>query len=146
MLPMGHCQVLPPLCPLRAETVVFGSQQGLPCGSVDTVTTGQKPLLIVFPPALIPYKFLICAAKAWAPMKRSCLTIRDIAWSWQGVVFRGATADFPGSKVPVAACFWRMQLTIAWVRPTRPAIALCTCPHGQVKGLHALYRSWTGQF
>ena len=45
MLPMGHCQLLPTLCPLQAEAVVVGSQQGLPCGSIGTITTGQQPVV-----------------------------------------------------------------------------------------------------
>ena len=49
MLPMGHCKVLPPLCLLQAETVVDGSQQGLPCGSINTVATGEKPVVVGFP-------------------------------------------------------------------------------------------------
>ena len=49
ILPKGHCQVLPPLCPLQAEKVVVGSQQRLSCGSIGTVTTGQEPVVDGFP-------------------------------------------------------------------------------------------------
>ena len=49
MMPTGHCQVLPPLHPLQAETAGVGSQQGLSCGPIGTVTTGQKP--VVFGPS-----------------------------------------------------------------------------------------------
>ena len=49
MLPMGHGQVLPPLCPLQAETAVVGSQQEFPCGSIGMVTTGQEPFVNGFP-------------------------------------------------------------------------------------------------
>ena len=45
MLPVGHCQVLPPLRPLQAETTVVGSQQGLRCGSICPVTTGQESVV-----------------------------------------------------------------------------------------------------
>ena len=45
MLPMGHCQILPPLCPLQMETAVVGSQQKLPCGSIGIVTTEQEPVV-----------------------------------------------------------------------------------------------------
>ena len=45
MLPVGHCQVPPPLRPLQAETTVVGSQQGLRCGSICPVTTGQKSVV-----------------------------------------------------------------------------------------------------
>ena len=48
MLPMGHCQLLPPLCPLQAETVEVGSQRVLPWGSIGTVTTGQEPVVYGF--------------------------------------------------------------------------------------------------
>ena len=36
--------------------------------------------------------------------------------------------DMPGTKVPVTACLQRIQLTVALVRPTQPAIALCHMP------------------
>ena len=49
MLPMGHCQVLPPLFPLQAEMVVVGSQQGHPCRSIGMVTTRQEPVFDGFP-------------------------------------------------------------------------------------------------
>ena len=42
---MGHCQVPPPLRPLQAETTVVGSQQGLRCGSICPVTTGQESVV-----------------------------------------------------------------------------------------------------
>ena len=45
MLPVGNCQVPPPLRPLQAETTVFGSQQGLRCGSICPVTTGQESVV-----------------------------------------------------------------------------------------------------
>ena len=77
MMPTGHCQVLPPLHPLQAETAGVGSQQGLPCGPIGTVTTGQKP--VVFQIDLIPYKFLIGAVKARALMKQSCRAILNKA-------------------------------------------------------------------
>ena len=45
MLPVGHCQVPPPLRPLHAETTVVGSQQGLRWGSICPVTTGQESVV-----------------------------------------------------------------------------------------------------
>ena len=45
MLPVGHCQVPPPLRQLQAETTVVGSQQGLWCGSLCPVTTGQESVV-----------------------------------------------------------------------------------------------------
>ena len=45
MLPVGHCQVPPPLRPLQAETKVVGSQQGLRCGSICPVTTGKESVV-----------------------------------------------------------------------------------------------------
>ena len=53
MLPMGHCQVLPPLGPFQREMAVVGSQQWLPCESIDTVT--KRLELVVFWPAPIPF-------------------------------------------------------------------------------------------
>ena len=38
---MGHCQVLSPRYPLQGEAAVVGNQQGLPCGSIITIT-GQE--------------------------------------------------------------------------------------------------------
>ena len=46
---MGHCQILPPLCPLEVGTVVFGSQQVHPFRSIGTVTTGQELVVDGFP-------------------------------------------------------------------------------------------------
>ena len=125
MLPVGHCQVPPPLRPLQGETTVVGSQQGLRCGSICPVTTGQES---VVRPALIPYRFLIRAVKARALKKRSCRTILSNARSCRGVVFRGAPEDLPGTKDPVAACLLSMRLMVAWVKPTRAAIAHCLTP------------------
>ena len=45
MLPIGHCQVPPPLRPLQAETTVVGSQQGLRFGSICPVTMGQESVV-----------------------------------------------------------------------------------------------------
>ena len=45
MLPVGHCQVPAPLRLLQAETTVVGSQQGLRCGSICPVTTGQESVV-----------------------------------------------------------------------------------------------------
>ena len=142
MMPTGHCQVLPPLHPLQAETAGVGSQQGLSCGPIGTVTTGQKP--VVFQIDLIPYKFLIGAVKARALMKQSCRAILNKAWSWRGVVFRGAPVDLPGTKVPVVACLRRMWLTVARVRPTRPAITLCCMPSLASAMTSCLIPKWVG--
>ena len=49
MLPMGHCQFLPPLCPIQVEKAVVGSQLRLPCGFLGTVTTGKDPVVDGFP-------------------------------------------------------------------------------------------------
>ena len=119
MLPVGHCQVPPPLRPLQAETTVVGSQQGLLCGSICPVTTRQESVV---------NRFLIRAVKARALKKRSCRTILSNAQSCRGVVFRGAPEDLPGTKDPVAACLLSMRLTVARVKPTRAAIAPCLMP------------------
>ena len=79
-------------------------------------------------PALIPYRFLFRAVKAWALKKRSCRTILSNARSCRGVVFRGAPEDLPGTKDPVAVCLLSMRLTVAQVKPTRAAIAPCLMP------------------
>ena len=122
---MGHCQVLPPLCPLQAQAVVVSSQHGLPCGSV---TTGQEPVVDGFPARPHSTQILHLRHQGMSPIKRFSRSILSKAWSWRGVVFRGAPVDLPGTKIPVAACLRRMQLTVAWVRSMWPAIALRHMP------------------
>ena len=97
---------------------------------------------MVFRPALIPYKLLICAVKAPAPMKWSCQTILDKARSWRDVVFWRATMDLPGTKVPVAAYLWRMQLTVTRVRPTRPAISCASTSCLIPMGVRKISENW----
>ena len=120
MLPVGHCQVPPPLRPLQAETTVVGSQQGLRCGSICPVTTGQE--------SVVNRCATIRAVMARALKKRSCRTILSNARSCRGVVFRGAPEDLPGTKDPVAACLLSMRWTVARVKPTRAGIAPCLMP------------------
>ena len=129
MLPVGHCQVPPPLRPLQAEMTVVGSQQGLCCGSICPVTTGQES--VVNRCVTSPHSVQIShprAVKARALKKRSCRTILSNARSCRGVVFRGAPEDLPGTKDPVAACLLSRRLTVARVKPTRAAIAPCLMP------------------
>ena len=76
----------------------------------------------------IKMKFLICAIKARAIMKRCCRTILNKARFWRDVVFSGAPVELPGTKVPVTACLSRMQLTVARVSPTQIAKSLCRMP------------------
>ena len=65
------------LC-LQAETVVVGSQQRLPYGSMGMVIMGQKKrLLMVLQSALFPHKFVIHAVKPRALTKWSCWTNLD---------------------------------------------------------------------
>ena len=42
---LGQYQAPPPLRPLQAKTTVVGSQQGLRCGSICPVTTGQESVV-----------------------------------------------------------------------------------------------------
>ena len=42
MLPMGHCQVLPHLCPLLAVMAMAGRQQEVPCGSLAWINHGTR--------------------------------------------------------------------------------------------------------
>ena len=80
---------------------------------------------MAFQPALIPYIFLICTVKTRALIGYCSWAILNKAWSWRGVVFRGAQTEIPGTKFPVAACLRMMRLTATRVRTTRPTIALC---------------------
>ena len=65
---------------------------------------------------------------ARALKKRSCWTILSNARSCRSVVFRGAHEDLPSTKDPGAACLLSMRLKVAWVNPTRAAIAPCLIP------------------
>ena len=123
MLSLGHCQVPPPLRPFQAETTVVGSQQGLSCGSICPVTTGEES--VVNRCATSPHCVQISHPRRQgrALKKRSCRTILSNAQSCRGVVFRGAPEDLPGTKDLVAACLLSMRLTVARVKPTRAAIA-----------------------
>ena len=107
----------------------------------------KSRLLTLVRPALIPYRFLICAVKARAFKKRSCRTILSNARSCRGVVFRGAPEDLPDTKDPVAACLLSMRLTVARVKPTRAAIAPCLMPSRASANTSCLintHRGWTG--
>ena len=140
MLPVGQCQVPHPL---QAETTVVGSQQGLRCGSICLVTTGQESVVNCCATALIPYRFLIHAVKARALKKRSCRTILSNARSCQGVVFQGAPEDLPGTKDPVAACLLSMWLTV--VKPTQAAIAPWLMPSRASANTSCLIHIGVGQ-
>ena len=128
MLPVGHCQVLPPLRPLQTETTVVGSQQGLRCGSICPVTTGQES--VVNRCATSPHSVQISHPRRQGPNTQETI-LSDHPQQCtvcRGVVFRGAPEDLPGTKDPVAACLLSMRLTVARVKPTRAAIAPCLMP------------------
>ena len=120
MLRVGHCQVPPPLHPLQAETTVVGSQQGLRCGSICPVTTGQESF--VNHCATSPHSVQISHPRRQGPSTQET-TLSDHP---QGG--GGGAEDLPGTKDPVAACLLSMWLTVAWVKPTRAAIAPCLMP------------------
>ena len=69
-------------------------------------------VVIVLRPTRTAYKFLILSVRARALWNLSSRTILKSAHSWRAVVFRGAPVDFLDSRLPVAACFRRMRLTI----------------------------------
>ena len=128
MLPVGHCQVSPPLRPLQAETTVVGSQQGLRCGSICPVTTGQES--VVNRCATSPHSVQISHPRRQGPSTQEtilsdhpqqCTVLPRCCLS-------GAPEDLPGTKEPVAACLLSMRLTVARVKPTRAAIAPCLMP------------------
>ena len=129
MLPVGHCQVPPPLRPLQVDATVVGSQQGLRCGSICPVTTGQES--VVNRCATSPHSAQISHPRRQGPSTQETI-LSDLffsnARSCRGVVFRGAPEDLPGTKDPVAACLLSMRLTVARVKPTRAAIAPCLMP------------------
>ena len=64
--------------------------------------------------------------------------------SW-GVVFRRAPVDLPGIKVPVATCLLKMRLTVAWVRLTWAAIALCCISSRASANTPCLIPIWVGR-
>ena len=128
MLPVGHCQVPPPLRPLQAETTVVGSQQGLRCGSICPVTTGQES--VVNRCATSPHSVQISHPRRQGPSTQEtilsdhpqqCTVLPRCCLS-------GSPEDLPGTKDPVAACLLSMRLTVARVKPTRAAIAPCLMP------------------
>ena len=104
MLPMGHCQVLSPLCPHQAQAVVDDIQQGLPCGYIRKETMGQKSVVDGFTAS--PHSLQI-------PHPRPS-------------TYDAILSDHPqqSTNVPLAACLQGMRLTVARVRPTRPATVL----------------------
>ena len=57
------------------------------------VTTEQELVVVGFLARPNSIKILIHTVKARAFMKRSSRTILNKAWSWQGVVYRGAPGD-----------------------------------------------------
>ena len=128
MLPMGHCHVLPPLGPLQTETAVVGSQQGLPCGSIGRVTMGQEAVVDGFPAS--PNSIQIPHPCHKGPITYEAILLQHPQQSM--VLMRcglsRSPVDLPGTKVPMVACLKSMWLTVAWVRSTRQAIALCPMP------------------
>ena len=114
MVPMGHCQVLLPLCPPQPETAVVGSLRGLPCEFIGTVTTGREP--VVFSAALISHKFLIRAinARSRNPVRPSSAK-RGLDDQW--------SSEEP-LRTWLAPYFQMIWLMVAQVRPLPPAKTL----------------------
>ena len=75
MLPVGHSQVLPPLRTLQAETTVVGSQQGLRCGSIFPVTTGQES--VVNHCATSPHSLQISHPRHQGPSTQETILLDD---------------------------------------------------------------------
>ena len=73
MLPVRHCQDPPPLRPLQAETTVVGSQQGLHCGSICPVTTGQET--VVTRCATSPYSVQISHPRRQGPSTQETILL-----------------------------------------------------------------------
>ena len=103
MLPVGHCQVPPSLRPHQAETTAVGSQQGLRCGSICPVTTGQES--VVNRSATSPHSIHISHLRLQGPSTQQTILL-----------------DHPQQ------CPLSMRLTVARVKPTRAAIAPCLMP------------------
>ena len=127
MLPMGHCQVLPPLCPIQAERAVVGSQQGLPCGPIGTVTTGQETHVSFHTNcSSTPSR----PEQLWNNPEGSSLTKHglDKVWSSEEPPWTCLAPKFLWQHAS-GGCGWRWM--VARVRHTRPAIALCRMPSGE---------------
>ena len=144
MLPINHCQFLPPLCPLQAETVVVGSQQGLPWVSIGTVTMGQERLSMFFRQSSFHINFSSAPPKLeylWSDPVRPSSTKHALDEAW----LSGEPVDLPGTKFPMAACLWNLRLTVAWVKPTWPATALCHMPSRAIASILLLLPIGVGQ-
>ena len=124
---MGHCQVLPTVCPLQAETAVVGSQQRLPCRFIGTVTMEQKTIVDGFLDSL--HSIQIPHACRQGPSTYEVM-LSDHPQQSMVLMRCGLprSLGLAGTKVPVAACLRGMPLTVARVTPIRPAIALCCMP------------------
>ena len=71
---MGQCQVLLRLYPLQGVAAVVGSQQGLPCGYIGTVSTGQKLVADGFPAS--PYSIQIPHLRHQGPSTYEAILLR----------------------------------------------------------------------
>ena len=144
---MSHCHVLPHLCPLQAEPVVVGSQQGLPCGSIGTVTMGQESVADEFP--AIPYSIQIPHLHRQGrstyevillehPQQSMVLMRYGLLRSPHGL----GTRVFSGSRPPLDVVDGSVSQTQATSNSTLPHALMGKCKHF----LPNTYRGWMGYY
>ena len=134
------CQVLPPLCPLQAETAVVGSQQSHPCGSISTVTTGQKPVVDGFP--VSPLSIQIPHPRRQGPSH----PVRPVSlykvwspWSSHGLAWHKSS----GGSMPLEDVVdGSKSQTYATSNSTLPHAPMGKCKHF----MPDIYRVWTGHY
>ena len=128
MLPVGHCQVPPPLRPIQAEKTVVGSQQGLRSGSICPVTRGQES--VVNRCATSPHSVQISHPRRQGPSThetilsdhpQQCTVLPRCCLS--GSPWRLAWHQRSSGSMSLS-----MRLTVARAKPTRAAIAPCLIP------------------
>ena len=122
---MGHCQILPPLptpsgngCGWHSTGAYLGiCRHGNYRTRASCWWFSRQPSFDRI--------ILIRAVEARILMKRSCRNILNKAWSWRGVVLRGAPVNWPGTKVPINWGFYKIWST----RPSpRPNLRGRNCP------------------
>ena len=145
MLPVGHYQVLPPLCPLQVDTAVVGSQRGLSYGSMGTVTARQEPVVddILASPHSIQIPDLrpgiYEAILSDHPQQSMVLSRCGIPRSPRGLAWHQSSS---GSMPSEDAVDGSTSQTHATNKITLPHALMCKCKHFMPN----TYRGWTGDY
>ena len=91
---------------------MFGSQQGLPCGSMCMVTTGQKPVNDGLP--VSPHSIPIPHLHRQSPSTSAANAVGSSSSTKKGIdevgASKEASVNLPNTKVTMAACLWKYQI------------------------------------